>query len=155
MTAEYVGGYQPADALWDAIRETNLSQVDGEYLVGCAEARLGYPLTGQTRTDLLSLADGEVDYYRNHGPVYTIIDNDEFWLLGEKLTFEEAMTNAREDIQQHIADQAIEEASLKIRLEPKDMMASYRDQRIGSMVAEQCLGIKPIFGKGVNNGASN
>ena len=57
---------EPADALWAAIdSRTDLPDVDAETLVGNAEARLGHPIQGHLRVDLLSLAEGEIAYERS------------------------------------------------------------------------------------------
>ena len=154
MTAqEHLGPPEPADALWSSISETNLSLVDGEYLIGCAEARLGYPLSGQIRTDLLSLAEGEVAYYKGQSSGYKTVDFDEYW---DEVTFDEAMHEARTEISEHQVEIATEDAMFKIELEGTDLMQyNYMARKIARLVAEQCLGIKPIFGKGVNDGNSN
>lgn len=150
---EHIGPLEPADALWDAIGETNLSCVDGEYLIGCAEARLGYPLSGQTRTDLLSLAEGEVAHYMGQNFGYEIVSYDEYW---DELTFDEAMREAKAEIGEHQVDEATKDARFRIELEGTNLMQfNYMANTISRLVAEQCLGIKPIFGKGVNSGASN
>ena len=56
--------YEPADAVWDAINDLDLTAVDADTIVGSAEVRLGYRIGGHHRIDLLSLAQGEIDFER-------------------------------------------------------------------------------------------
>jgi len=136
---------EPAEALWQAIEMTNLSLATAEDLIGSAEARIGYPLRGQTRTDLLSLAEGEVLYHKEQqcGFINTI-DRDEFW--GE-LSLDEAMGQARTEIDEHLKEEAILRA--KVDKNAGRMQADFQAKWMARIVADQCLGIKPIFGKGV------
>ncbi|HSX44660.1 MAG TPA: hypothetical protein VLF39_00910 [Candidatus Saccharimonadales bacterium] len=146
---EQIRSLEPADALWNAIADTNLGLVDGETLIGGAEARLGYPLAGQIRTDLLSLADGEVTHYKETvHPGYLIIDKDEYWLDNycEPLTPDEAMQFANQEVLDYLSERAIKHALLQIKEEkPHLMQSDLKAKRMAELATEFALGIKPIF----------
>lgn len=53
---------QPVDLLFETIPEWKPGTRSAEDIVGSVESKLGRPITGQERTDLLSLAGGELQY---------------------------------------------------------------------------------------------
>jgi hypothetical protein len=77
------------------------------------------------------------------------LNQDELWEFaphGELVPGPEATQQASLEIVDQIIENAITEANQKISM-AKEMMPNLRAVTMARLVAEQCLGIKPVFGK--------
>ncbi len=61
---DYNGQPEPADLLFDSVADWKVGSLTAEDLIGCVESKLGRPLVGMQRADLLSLAEQELNYDR-------------------------------------------------------------------------------------------
>ncbi len=86
------------------------------------------------------------NYYFSGG--FDVVGRDEFWIDDNSSLG--ALFSAVYEINEHIREEAIHDATLKAAIDrdANRMQDQFKVKWIARIVADQCLGIKPIFGKG-------